>query len=584
MPGPLPSVPRRLVPTRVRERRAQERAELKAETARLAKEQKLRAARAAMFASDAGIREFTVEGRSYYGRTVSSFTAEGARADNLHLVTDALDHAGVGYFLVPGRNHTRHVVGVLLRNRRAFLAALRELYRHAPVYMSTPDKGAWPEACAAYVDGPLPTELKRQTVIRFNEVYLGPDGQVLSGFEQGCEVEFWQEGEALLEPDTDGTVPPLPVLRTSAPPAMMPGALVAPRTNAVSDIVPADARSTVFRTIQGRAHPTFADFAEPVTTSVDFPLDVVYTWVDGDDPELADRRARHREVAGIGGRTREAGASRYTSRDELRYSLRSLEMNAPFVRNIYIVTDGQVPSWLDTVASGVRVVDHKEIFDDPSVLPVFNSHAIGTQLHHISGLSERYLYFNDDIFVGRPITAGHFFHGNGIARIPFSPNQYGLGAPHPDEPAPNSAGKNVRTLMAGAHGRMTVNKFLHTPHPQMRSVMREIEERYPEAVARTAASRFRSITDIAMGASTHHHHAYFTGRGVPGKYRTRYVDVAAPTAEERMEGLLTHRDFDFFCLNDVDTPPERAEEIALRVRDFLETYFPFPSRWELPLG
>nr|WP_234010050.1 hypothetical protein [Streptomyces sp. SA3_actF] len=51
-----------------------------------------------------------------------------------------------------------------------------------------------------------------------------------------------------------------------------------------------------------------------------------------------------------------------------------------------------------------------------------------------------------------------------------------------------------------------------------------------------------------------------------------------------MEGLLTHRDFDFFCLNDVDTPPERAEEIALRVRDFLEAYFPFPSRWELPLG
>lgn len=250
------------------------------------------------------------------------------------------------------------------------------------------------------------------------------------------------------------------------------------------------------------------------------------------------------------------------------------------MRNVYVVTDGQTPAWLDTDAAGIRVVDHKEIFADPTALPVFNSHAIGTQLHRIPGLSANYLYFNDDVFVGRPVTAEHFFHGNGIAKLPFSPFQLGLGGPHPDEPAPNSAGKNVRQLLLGDHGRFTVNKFMHTPHPQMRAVMEELAERFAEDVDRTSRSRFRSVTDIAMGASLHHHHAYLTGRAVPGTYKLRYIDVAKPDAAESLAELARSRRYDFFCLNDVNTPADQQEIVAARLGSFLETYFTFPSRFE----
>ena len=38
---------------------------------------------------------------------------------------------------------------------------------------------------------------------------------------------------------------------------------------------------------------------------------------------------------------------RFTDWDELKYSLRSLEKYAPWVRHVYIVTNGQIPSWLD---------------------------------------------------------------------------------------------------------------------------------------------------------------------------------------------------------------------------------------------
>ena len=203
-----------------------------------------------------------------------------------------------------------------------------------------------------------------------------------------------------------------------------------------------------------------------------------------------------------------------------------------------------------------------------------------SQLHHIPGLSDRYLYFNDDVFLGRAVTAGHFFHGNGVAKLPFSSFQLGLGEPHPDEPAPNSAGKNVRRLLLDAHGRFTTNKFMHTPHPQIRSVMQELEERFADDVTRTSRSRFRSVTDIAMGASLHHHHAYLTGRAVPGKYKLRYIDVAQPDASESLAELARTRRYDFFCLNDVNTPEADQERVAAELHAFLESYFPFPSRYE----
>lgn len=539
--------------------------------------------RARLLAGDPSLAELTTDGRTWVGRRVTSLEEGRAAERNLRLVTAALEHGGVEYFLVPGRSVQRYVVGIRLADRKALLSSLRELYAGTALYAAEPVSDIWPANAALYAEGTLPTELKRRPVIRFGEILLGPSGQVLAGLVRGCDVEFWRDGGLLHEQREQGDARAtelLGSLRFQAPPALLDGALVGPRPNAVSDVVPAEAQKPATRTIRGTDHPTFADFTEPGIDTVTFPLDVVYTWVDGDDPALAAKREAHRTGQAPDAQSREAGASRYTSHDELKYSLRSLEMYAPFLRNIYIVTDGQSPSWLDTAAPGIRVVDHKEIFSDPNALPVFNSHAIGTQLHHIDGLSEQYLYFNDDVFLGRPVTPGHFFHGNGIAKVPFSPAQLGLGAPHPDEPAPNSAGKNVRRLLQGDHGRMTVNKFAHAPHPQLRSVMREIEERYTEDVDRTSRSRFRAPTDIAMGASFHHHQAFLTGRAVPATYKARYVDVARGDADERLAELLTNRRFDFFCLNDVNTPSEQQEEIHQKIHAFLESYFPFPSRFE----
>ncbi|MFZ4180635.1 stealth family protein, partial [Streptomyces pseudogriseolus] len=393
----------------------------------------------------------------------------------------------------------------------------------------------------------------------------------------GCDVEFWRDGaEVLAGPQAEAE---LARVSPQASAAVLADSLVAPRRNRVSDVLPTAEQTPANVTVGGRDHPTFTPFTMTTVEDVTFPIDVVYTWVDGQDPELRAKRQKYRGDGDAGIAAREVGESRYTSHDELKYSLRSLEMYAGFIRHIYIVTDGQKPEWLDADAPGITVVDHKDIFPE-GVLPVFNSHAIETRLHHIPGLSDHYLYFNDDVFVGRSVTPQHFFYANGIARLPFSTYQIGVGAPHPQASAPNSAGRNVRRLLKETYGASITHKFLHTPHPQRRDVLNDLERDYPDAIERTMRSRFRSIEDVAPATSFHHHLALLTGRAVPAKFTYRYVDVGKPHLEERVESLKARRGYDFFCLNDVDTAPERREYVRAYVHDFLEWYFPYPSSFE----
>ncbi|WP_338105940.1 stealth family protein [Streptomyces coelicoflavus] len=417
-------------------------------------------------------------------------------------------------------------------------------------------------------------------MLRFGVVQLGPVGQVLAGPRAGCDVEFWQDGADLLAgPSAEAE---LARVSPQASADVLADSLVAPRRNRVSDVMPTGMQKPAKVTVRGRDFPTFEPFTVATVDDVTFPVDVVYTWVDGEDPELRAKRERYSAGSDAGIAAREVGESRYTSHDELKYSLRSLEMYADFVRHVYIVTDGQKPEWLDADAPGVTVVDHKDIFPE-GVLPVFNSHAIETRLHHIPGLSDHYLYFNDDVFVGRSVTPQHFFYGNGMARLPFSSYQIGVGAPHPMAAAPNSAARNVRQHLLETHGRLITHKFLHTPHPQLRDVMRELESDYPDAISRTTRSRFRSVDDVSPAVSFHHHLAMLTGRAVPGRFRYRYVDLGKQHLESRVESLKERRGYDFFCLNDVDTEPSRREFVRGYVRDFLEWYFPYPSAFERPL-
>ena len=156
---------------------------------------------------------------------------------------------------------------------------------------------------------------------------------------QGCsvEVEFW-------ETNVDGQ-------------------LVAPRLNPYTQRIPRGIE-TVEHEVEGVAVRTLPLMTEPTVDECTFPVDVVYTWVDGNDPVW--NRAREERLAALSGthaaetaQTRESsGQARFVSRDELRYSLRSVHLFAPWVRRIHLVTAGQVPDWLDVDHPSINLVDH----------------------------------------------------------------------------------------------------------------------------------------------------------------------------------------------------------------------------------
>ena len=104
-----------------------------------------------------------------------------------------------------------------------------------------------------------------------------------------------------------------------------------------------------------------------------------------------------------------ARAERFRSHDELKYSLRSLERFAPWVRTVHIVTNGQIPPWLRADHPRIHLVTHAEIFENPGFLPTFNSFAIEGNLHRIPGLADHFVYFNDDIFIGAALPLDAYF-------------------------------------------------------------------------------------------------------------------------------------------------------------------------------
>ena len=312
------------------------------------------------------------------------------------------------------------------------------------------------------------------------------------------------------------------------------------------------------------------------------PVDIVYTWVDGADPAWRARMHAAMESADL--RTTEPSAlaeSRFTSRDELKFSLRSLEYYASWANHIYIVTDGQVPDWLNTDHPKVSVVDHREIFADPTVLPVFNSHAIESQLHHIDGLSDRYVYLNDDCFFLRPTDPELFFSGNGLAHHFPSVVPIDVGGWSPRDLPIISAAKQGRDYMLETYGRTVTHRFMHTPHPQIKPVLEAMEKERPELFAQVAQSVFRSPNDYSIASSLHHFDAFERGQSVEGQIGYRFIDLGRPDLDLQLARIARAQDLDVFCLNETTLAEGSQQAVDKAVETFLNDRFPAPSTFEL---
>ena len=136
-------------------------------------------------------------------------------------------------------------------------------------------------------------------------------------------------------------------------------------------------------------------------------IDFVITWVDGADPKWNEEK---NSILGIT-TDKNNNIARYRDWDNLKYLFRSIEKNADWVNKIYFVTWGHLPKWLNVEHPKLVIVNHKD-FIPSEYLPTYSSHTIELNLHRIKGLSEQFVYVNDDAFILRKVEPDDFFHKN----------------------------------------------------------------------------------------------------------------------------------------------------------------------------
>jgi hypothetical protein len=472
-----------------------------------------------------------------------------AMVEDLLFLRGVLAGAGLDYLLVRG-NSDRPVIALDWKDRKKLRTALVAACRNEPVYSMTVD--AKKKSSVLVADGELSPN-RQARIFRLYRPRVEPDGGFEFGSSAGVQIELWS---------FDGNEITLPIENS-----------LTRRTMLAQDAV----RGTVER--YGHTWPTIENMFADHASDISFDIDLVFSWVDGSSPEyIAARRAQQKGVVLGEGDDHEA---RFRQINELKYALRSVYMFAPWIRRIFIATDSPAPEWLAEHPS-VTIVRSEEFFSDPAVLPTHNSQAVECQLHNIEGLSEHFLYSNDDMFFGRPVGPDMFFTPGGITKFIEAETRIGLGDNDAERSGFENAARVNRKLLWNRFGRITTRHLEHTAAPLRRSVVSRMESEFPDEFRKTAASRFRAADNISVTNSFYHYYALLTGLAVTQTAaKVRYVDTTARAGLNSLPKLLAKRNMDFFCLNDGSFPEVPADERAQLVTDFLEKYYPIKAPWEL---
>lgn len=318
------------------------------------------------------------------------------------------------------------------------------------------------------------------------------------------------------------------------------------------------------------------------------PIDAVYLWVSDQGPEFQQTLQSARRMAAHGDQDDATACRRFRDHGELRYSLRSLERHARWIRHVFVVTNGQLPEWLETRNPRLRCVRHDEIFTDPDSLPTFNSHAIELQLHRIPGLSRRFLYFNDDLFLGRDISRDDYINGPDAQKFYFQTTN--LPRDENSGPVHDRAYGFTQSLLDSHLKRPAPVRHLpaHAPQLYNREVLASLEQRYPDAIRQTTGRRFRTARDFVLRIGYAIDYMENTSIRNNESVLLDYFSAAYAFIRMQQEAGNTLHAFQqllklrptMFCINDDLEDTEDDYKLVVAMRQTLTVLFPVPSSFE----
>jgi hypothetical protein len=327
-------------------------------------------------------------------------------------------------------------------------------------------------------------------------------------------------------------------------------------------------------------------------------IDIALLWVDGSDEEWL-RDYRRYVPSSPSGDTR---VIRFRDWELLRYWFRGIEAFAPWVGTVHLVTAGHTPGWLNQSNPKLHLVKHQD-FIPKEYLPTFNANAIELNLHRIESLPERFVYFNDDMFVLSPIKPGRFFKrglpcdcavmtakpsSGGIIRIAI--NDLEVLEEHFDKH--RQVNKHWGKWFNLRYGKGLLNNALlypwrefsgfidpHLPSSFLKSTFEEVWRKAPDVLGKTCSRKFRANDDVNQWLIRYWQLA--EGHFAPHNIRRKAAcidinDCNLPHICKSIE----KQEYELICLNDSENISDFERAKALLCGSF-DKILPQKSSFEL---
>lgn len=330
-------------------------------------------------------------------------------------------------------------------------------------------------------------------------------------------------------------------------------------------------------------------------------IDFVMPWVDGSDPNWQAEKAKYQ------GKTMDDSnsANRFRDWGLLPYWFRAVEKFTPWVHKIHFITWGHLPAFLNTENPKLHIVRHEDYLP-VEYRPTFNANTIEMNIHRIEGLSEHFVYFNDDMYILRPMAENSFF-ANELpcafgAEVPFSvTGQAGIWQhlivndlrtvnTHFNKRVQirKNASKyrssiygiktNIRTL---AVEKLFSENFLgfqnlHAPAAFLKNTFEEIWRREPALLRETSMHHFRTSDDVNQWLALWWQIA--SGDFYPYCV-DNLVDDVTESSVDRLCKTIESQKHDMICLND---PSEEVafDELSKKIKAAFEIILPDKCSFE----
>lgn len=330
-------------------------------------------------------------------------------------------------------------------------------------------------------------------------------------------------------------------------------------------------------------------------------IDIVIPWVDGEDPIWKKKKEKYTSKNEPKAEESYDGPMRYRDYGTLKYLLRSIAQNASWVNRVFLVTDNQVPEWLNTRCPQLKVVDHTDFIPE-RYLPTFNTNAIELNVHRIKDLSEHFILLNDDMLFNDVTQREDFFVqgmpvDNMILSVIPSQNDFShillnnmlIINKYFDK---NDVIKNnwkklfsfrnkaymVRTMLSIPW--TGINGF-YNPHqgiPYTKSSFKRIWSMEESMLDSTCLHKSRSSEDVSDWVIRYYQ--LCSGKFVTGNpSNSQYYDLNQ--IDELKKELTTKKRHKFICINDVDDEKSFDQQNSVMLNNFLEARFPTKSKFEL---